>query len=59
MRCYACNHILSKAESTRKFTESGTFTELCNQCLYAIEDRDDTLALEEGAYDEEDEDDEG
>lgn len=57
MRCYCCNHILSKAEATRKFSESGAFTEMCNACLTSIEDNDN-LALEEGVYDEEEEDEE-
>lgn len=51
MRCYACNHILSKQEATRKFTESGAFTELCNTCLASIDE--DELSLEEGSYEEE------
>lgn len=54
MRCYCCNHVLSKQEATRRFSESGTFTEMCNECLTTIEDGDN-LALEEGAYEEEDE----
>lgn len=55
MRCYCCNNILSKAEATRKFSESGTFTEMCNVCLTSIDE--DELGLEEGSYEEEDEDD--
>lgn len=57
MRCYACNHILSKAEATRRFSESGAFTELCNDCLVTMEDGD-PIALEDGAYDEEEDDEE-
>jgi len=55
MRCYCCNHVLSTAESTRKFAESGNYTEMCNTCLATIDD--DELSLEDGAYEEEPEDD--
>ena len=38
MRCYCCNKILKPSESTRKFKESGMFTEMCNECLTTIAD---------------------
>jgi hypothetical protein len=33
MRCYCCDRQLSDKESTRRFKESGEFTECCDQCL--------------------------
>lgn len=36
MRCYACDHILTPSESTRKFKRSGVFTDLCNSCMGTI-----------------------
>ena len=38
MRCYCCNHILKPSEATRKFKESGVFTEMCDGCLETIAD---------------------
>ena len=37
MRCFCCNHILTPAESVRKFS-SGAFTEMCTKCLSTIDD---------------------
>lgn len=36
MRCICCNHPLSDVEATRKFKESGTYTEMCDRCLKEI-----------------------
>lgn len=38
MRCSACNVILNTQESTRKFTNSGEFVDLCNKCFNTISD---------------------
>lgn len=38
MRCECCNKILNSQESTRKFKESGTFVDMCNECLDTISD---------------------
>lgn len=32
MRCLACNVPLNDAESSRKFSESGQYVDLCNKC---------------------------
>ena len=37
MRCYCCNVILTPQESTRKFTGSGDYTDMCSGCLNAID----------------------
>lgn len=47
MRCYCCNVVLSSVEATRKFTDSGEYTEMCNECLGHIDGEVDT---EEGAF---------
>lgn len=54
MRCYACNNILMTQEATRKFSESGSYTELCNKCLDAI--GDDSIETEDGLYEGEQDD---
>lgn len=38
MRCYACNKLLKPSEATRKFKESGAFTDMCDECLSTISD---------------------
>lgn len=38
MRCYCCNKILKPSEATRKFKESGSYTEMCDGCLAEITD---------------------
>lgn len=38
MRCYCCNNILKPSESTRKFKESDTYTDMCDGCLATIAD---------------------
>ena len=43
MRCYCCNNILKPSESTRKFKESGAYTEMCNPCLGTIDDSVETV----------------
>jgi len=57
MRCYCCNTILKPSESTRKFKESGSFTEMCNTCLGTISD--DVETVEGEAQDEDLFDDDG
>ena len=37
MRCDCCNVILSPKECTRKFKESGEFTNTCTRCLDDID----------------------
>ena len=36
MRCLSCNTILTEFESTRRYEESGSFVDLCNNCLSTI-----------------------
>jgi hypothetical protein len=38
MRCYCCNKLLKPSEATRKFKESGAFTDMCDECLSTISD---------------------
>lgn len=39
MRCLSCNTRLSNRESTRKYSSSGTFIDLCDRCFgYIAED---------------------
>ena len=38
MRCNCCNVILTTQESTRKFTNSGTYVDMCNKCFNTIAD---------------------
>lgn len=55
-RCYCCNKILNAQESTRRFKESNTFVDMCNECLGTIsDDVDVTDGYQEGddGYDEE------
>lgn len=40
IRCYCCNKILKPSESTRRFKESDTFTDMCDECLSTISDID-------------------
>jgi len=49
VKCYCCDHILTTQESTRKFKESGNYTEMCTTCLNTISD----IETEEGFEDEE------
>ena len=53
MRCYCCNKILTPQESTRKFADSGEYTDMCNACLDTID-----VSTEDG-YIEEHTDEEG
>lgn len=39
-RCYCCNNILKPSEATRRFKESGAYTEMCNICLGTIAEVD-------------------
>lgn len=61
MRCYCCNNILTPSESTRKFKESGAFTDMCNSCLSTIMEDDDkfTATVDGEGTDEELFDDDG
>jgi len=47
-RCDCCNVILTPQESTRKFKDSGTYTNTCNSCL-----KDIPVETVEGTYYEE------
>jgi len=38
MKCECCDKILTSQEATRKFKESGTFVDMCNECLDTISD---------------------
>jgi len=38
MRCNCCNVVLTPQESTRKFTVSGDYVDMCNKCLRTIDD---------------------
>ena len=38
MRCTCCNVVLTTQESTRKFTNSGTYVDMCNKCFNTIAD---------------------
>jgi hypothetical protein len=55
MRCYCCNNILKPSEATRKFKESGTFTDMCDGCISTISDIDtvEGEGADEDMFDEE------
>jgi hypothetical protein len=38
MRCLACDKRLNDRESTRKYSSSGTFVDLCDRCFSTISD---------------------
>jgi hypothetical protein len=40
MRCYCCNNLLKPSEATRRFADSGAYTEMCDKCLGTISDID-------------------
>lgn len=40
MRCKACDKILSDYELTKKFSGSGEFVDLCNECSRFLADDD-------------------
>jgi len=46
MRCSCCNVVLTTQESTRKFTVSGDYVDMCNKCLRTI---DDDVSYDEGS----------
>ena len=54
-RCYCCNKILKPSEATRKFKESGVFTDMCNECLGTIAEVEtvDGLGEDEDLFDDE------
>lgn len=59
MRCLACNTRLSDFESTRKFTISGEYVDLCNHCFdpirseVEVSERDDLIEYEDVTNDDE------
>ncbi len=53
MRCCCCDVILTPQESTRKFKESLTYTDMCTKCLKTID-----VPTIEGKANHEEEDDE-
>lgn len=58
MRCYCCNKILSSQEATRRFQESQSFVDMCNECLNTISDEVDVTdgySGEDDLWDERDE----
>ena len=61
MRCVACNRNLNDFESTRKYTITGDYLDLCNTCYHEIQqdtsvkERDD-LRTEEETFDDDDND---
>ena len=44
IRCKACDIVLNKFESTRKYKDSGEFIDLCNGCYTAV--KEDVQAIE-------------
>lgn len=36
MRCLSCDKRLNDRESTRKYSSSGTFVDLCNRCFSEV-----------------------
>lgn len=44
MRCVACDKILTEYELTKKFSGSGEFVDMCNECSRFLAD-DDLTAL--------------
>lgn len=54
MRCYCCNNVLTTQEATRKFKESNTYADTCNQCLSTFAD---DVKVTEGNLSKEEEDD--
>lgn len=62
MRCLSCDRRLNDRESTRKYSSSGTFIDLCNRCFAYI--ADEVPSVDEDGFDplefiEEDSDEEG
>lgn len=54
MRCLSCNKILNTQESTRKYSSSGSYVDLCNRCYSYV--ADDIAAIEGEGYVEDFED---
>lgn len=54
MKCYCCDHILTTQESTRKFKESGNYTEMCTTCLNTISDIETEEGMDEELFDDDD-----
>ena len=58
MRCLSCQVVLSDFESTRKYTDSGKYVDLCNKCFGTISrevnvtERADLRSTFEEAYDD-------
>ena len=46
MKCKACDVALSDQESTRKYTGTDEYADLCNKCYYASEAEELELPVE-------------
>lgn len=58
MHCLACDKLLNDYESTRKYSSSGDFVDLCNRCFSTV--AEDIPDIDDGPVGEEiDEIDEG
>ena len=54
-RCYCCNKILTPQESTRRFKESGKYTDTCSSCLKDIDiPTVDSKNFQEKSYEDDD-----
>lgn len=38
MRCLVCNAVLSPYESTRRFSDSEEYVDLCNECINGMDE---------------------
>jgi hypothetical protein len=56
MRCLACDKRLNDRESTRKYSSSGAFVDLCNHCFATVAEDIPDLDDGVGSDYEEDED---
>ena len=59
MRCLACDKNLSDYESTRRYSQSGEFIDLCNHCFHSgvseqlnFSEREDLAEYEDANEDE-------
>ncbi len=58
MRCLSCQVALSNFESTRKYTDSGKYVDLCNECFgtisreVSVTERADLRSTFEEAYED-------
>lgn len=46
MKCLSCDTILTDLEATRKFSGSGAFVDLCNDCFSTIADEVEVMENE-------------